>query len=128
MTGRVVITGLGCVSGLGIGVAAFWDDWAADAVTYDTFGRYPNRAFVVQWEGAHGTAGGSGTVQAWLLEGRDEAVIVLDDVTFGSATVDGGAGASIGVQGGSGTGVVWSCAGGLSDGSSAWFGGEGARR
>ena len=25
MTGRVVITGLGCVSGLGIGVTAFWD-------------------------------------------------------------------------------------------------------
>ncbi len=111
-------------SGTWNGVAAFWDDWAADAVTYATFGRYPDRVFAVQWEGAHDTAGGSGTVQAWILEGRAEVVIVLDDVTFGSASVDGGASAVIGVQGGSGSGLEWSCSGGLADGTSAWFGPE----
>ncbi len=104
------------------GVAAFWDDWSADAVTYATFGRYPNRVFAVQWSGAHGSAGGAGLVQAWLLEARPEAVIALDDVTFGDTSVDGGASAVVGAQSDSGNGLAWSCSGGLSDESSAWFG------
>ena len=109
-----------------VGVAPFWDDWAADAVTYAEFGRYPERVFAVQWEGPHDSAGGSGTVQLWLVEARMEAVIVHEDITFGSATVDGGASAIVGAQGG-GTGLAWSCSGGLSDATSAWFGSEGRR-
>ena len=108
------------------GIAPFWDDWAAGAVTYAEYGRYPERIFAVQWEGAHDTAGGSGTVQLWLVEARMEAVIVLDDITFGSASVDGGASAIVGVQG-AGNGMEWSCSGGLSDATSAWFGHESRR-
>ena len=103
------------------GVAGFWEDWAAGSVTYATYGRYPERVFAVQWEGAHDSAGGSGTVQVWLIEARNEVAIVLDDITFGSAAVDGGANAVVGVQSASGS-LEWSCSGGLSDGSTAWFG------
>ena len=109
-------------SGSWSGVAAFWDDWAADAVTVATFGRYPARTWVAQWSGAHGTEGGDGRVQVWLMEGHSDVVVVLDDVTFGSATADGGAGAVIGAQSDSSTGVAWSCSGGLSDSMAAWMG------
>ena len=109
-------------SGAWSGIAALWDDWAADAVTVGTFGRYPHRTWVARWEGAHGSAGGDGAVEVWLMEGRDDVVIVLDDVTFGDATVDGGASAVVGVQGDSTSGVAWSCVGGLTDASAAWVG------
>ena len=109
------------------GVAALGQDWAADAFTYQIIGRYPHRAFVGQWSGGHGTAGGEGLVQAWLLEGRPEVVIVHDDLTFGDVSVDGGAGAIVGVHGLSADGLAWSCAGGLNDGVSAWFGLASAR-
>ncbi|HCH63567.1 MAG TPA: hypothetical protein DFR83_12235, partial [Deltaproteobacteria bacterium] len=104
------------------GLAALWDDWAADAVTVATFGRYPRRTWVAQWSGAHGTAGGDGTVQVWLLEGQDDMVVVLDDIAFGDAAVDGGASAYVGAQANAATGVAWSCTGGLLDASAAWIG------
>ena len=105
------------------GIAAFWDDWEEDAASYQVFGRYPNRLMAVQWEGQHATSGtGEGLVQAWLLESRNEAVVVLDDISFGSASIDGGASALVGVQSSSSDGLEWSCTGGLDDGTSAWFG------
>ena len=106
----------------GAHVAAFWDDWAADAVSMAVVGRYPTRAVVFTWSGPHGTAGGDGTVQAWLREGEDTVMVVLDDVTFGDPTVDGGASAFVGAQGDASTGVAWSCSGGLRDGTAAWIG------
>ncbi len=112
------------------GVAAFWDDWSADSVRYQTFGRYPYRAFVVDWEGTHDSFGtGTGHVQAWLVEDRAEAVIMLDDLDFGSTSVNDGAQAVLGVQGGSGTGLEWSCSSSatVTDDMSAWFGPESAR-
>jgi len=109
------------------GVAAFGDDLAAGTVQVATAGRYPYRAFVTQWQAPHAAAGGEGRVQAWLLEGRDEAVVVLDDIDFGDASVDGGATAVVGAQGAAGVGLAWSCDGGLSSGSSAWFGAQGDR-
>jgi len=118
-------------SGTWSGIAAFADDLDEGTVRYATFGRYPHRIFAVEWVVPHASVGGEGTVQAWLLEGggrRQESVVVLDDITFGSSSVDGGAGAIIGVQPGDGSsGLAWSCSGGLSDGSSAWFGLLGAR-
>ncbi len=104
------------------GVAAFWDDWAADAVTVATFGRYPHRTWVAEWSGAHGSAGGDGSVQVWFLEGQDDVVVVLHDITFGSTGADGGASAVVGAQSAATNGVEWSCAGGLSDGVAAWIG------
>ena len=112
----------GAGTGAWSGVAALWDDWAADSVTVATFGRYPRRTWVAQWSGAHGTAGGDGTVQVWLLEEQDDVVVVLDDVTFGDAAVDGGASAYVGAQADAATGVAWSCSGGLLDSSAAWIG------
>ncbi|RME28894.1 MAG: VCBS repeat-containing protein, partial [Deltaproteobacteria bacterium] len=109
------------------GVAVFGDDLGAGTVQVATAGRYPYRAFVTQWQAPHATAGGEGTVQAWLLEGRDEAVVVLADVDFGDPAVDGGASAVIGAQGEAGIGLAWSCDGGLASGSSAWFGPRGER-
>ena len=104
------------------GVAALWDDWSADAVRVATFGRYPERTWVAEWSGAHGSVGGDGLVQVWLMEGHSDVVVVLDDITFGSTSVDGGASAVVGVQGGSTTGVEWSCGGGLDDEMTGWFG------
>ncbi len=110
------------------GIAAFWDDLEGATVRSRAFGQYPHRSFAVEWlDAGHPLAGGTGTVQLWLLEAGSEAVVLLDDVTFGSAAVDGGAGAVVGVQGAGGEGLAWSCTGGLSDGSAAWFYGSGDR-
>jgi len=104
------------------GVAVFWDDLAASTVETRTVGNYPDRTFVVSWPAvSHVAAPGTGRFQAWLLEGRDQVVIVHEDLDFGDASVDGGAGATVGVAG-SGTGLALSCAGGLADGVSTWFG------
>ncbi len=104
------------------GVAAFWDDLYGATITSETFGQYPHRAFVVSWEGAeHAGVRGTGSFQVQILENASEAVIVLEDVSFGSAAVDGGAGAVIGTQGASGDGLAWSCSGGLSDATAAWY-------
>ena len=46
----------------------------------------------------------------------------IDDVDYGSSLYDGGNGAVIGVQSNDSTGLAWSCTGGLSSGTSAWFG------
>ncbi len=104
------------------GVAAFADDLGEGSVRVATTGRYPYRAWVSEWVAPHADAGGEGVIQAWLLEARDEAVVVLDDVDFGDSAVDGGTSAWVGAQGGATTGLAWSCDGGLESGSSAWFG------
>jgi hypothetical protein len=110
------------------GIAAFWDDWEAGSASYELFGRYPHQLMAVQWQGQHATSGsGEGLVQLWLLESRNEAVVVLDDISFGSASVDGGASAVVGVQSSSADGVEWSCSGGLDDETTAWFGPSTAR-
>ncbi|MCB9758329.1 MAG: putative metal-binding motif-containing protein [Alphaproteobacteria bacterium] len=105
------------------GVAAYWDELAAGSVKVATLGQYPYRLYVIDWQDiVPGTASGDGHVQAWFQEARDDVVLVLDDVTFGSSSYDGGNGAVIGVQGSATAGLAWSCAGGLSDGTSASFG------
>ncbi|MDG1484352.1 MAG: MopE-related protein, partial [Myxococcota bacterium] len=122
-----------CAGGSGTwsGVAAFGDDLGVGEVTWQTLGRYPHRVFAVEWLAPHAAAGGEGRIQAWLLEGEDrrqEVAIVLDDVTFGDSSVDGGASAVIGVQPGDGSGgVSWSCSGGRSDETTGWFGPQGTR-
>ncbi|MBM4391057.1 MAG: FG-GAP repeat protein [Deltaproteobacteria bacterium] len=108
------------------GIAAFADDLDGASLTYDTLGTYPYRSFVVTWEGAHATYGGSASVQVWLLEGRNEVVVALDDVDFGHPAVDGGANAIVGVSSGS-NGLDWSCTTAFGSGSTAWFGDEAAR-
>ena len=107
------------------GVAALWQDWDQVTLHYGEVGLYPNRAFVVEWQGAHAVVGGEGIVQVWLLEGNGhpQVVIVHDDITFGDPSVDGGATAIVGLNSlVANTGVDWSCSGGLSDVRRAWFG------
>ena len=105
------------------GIAAYWTDWEQVEVRWAEVGRYPHRAFAVEWAGDHATAGGYGVAQAWLLEGggwRPETVIVHDDIEFGDPAIDFGAGASVGVHhvlaDGTPIGVAWGCQGGVNAG------------
>jgi MYXO-CTERM domain-containing protein len=110
-----------------IGIAAYWDDLAASTVHTQTFGTYPWRTFVVSWDNvAHATAGGSGRFQVWLMEGRNEAAVVLDDTNFGDPTHDDGATAKVGTNSESG-GLPWSCDATFAAGTTAWFGDSDAR-
>jgi hypothetical protein len=110
------------------GIAAFWDDLQSADIRSVTLGQYPHRVLAVEWDRAtHAGARGAGSVQLQVLEYGSEAVILLDDVSFGSPSVDGGVGAAVGIQGASGDGLAWSCSGGLLDGSAAWFYGSGDR-
>ena len=117
------------------GIAGLWQDWEPVSVRYQEFGAYPNRIFGVEWMGeAAGFPNSEGTVQVWMMEGgnpdsltnRGQSVaIVLDDISFGDPSIDGGASAIVGVDAlGVNRGVVWSCSGGLSDFSLGWFGQE----
>ena len=110
------------------GIAALWADHDADSVGWGVVGYYPHRVVVLDWQGLHpdGVAG-DGRVQVWLQEATDEVVVVLDDVDFGDASYDGGAGMAVGVQANDVVGLPWSCEGGLTSGSSAWFGPQDAR-
>ena len=100
------------------GVAAWWADLGPGDARWQVFGRYPRRAFAVQWTAPGAAGGAEGQVQAWLLEGRAEAVITLVDPAFEGDAADG----VVGVAGGAGTGAAWSCDGALAEGSAAWFG------
>ncbi len=109
------------------GIAVFQDDLAASTVHTRTFGRYPDRTFVVSWDTLQPVGSPSaGRAQLWLLEGRNEAVIVLDDLTFGDAGHNGGASAFIGAAA-AGDGLAYTCAGGVPDGTSVWMGDETSR-
>ena len=111
------------------GIAAYWGDLETDDVRVAEVGQHPYRMAVLDWVGLHPSgAVGDGRVQVWFQESSDEVAVVLDDVDFGgTGALDGGAGAYVGVAGGEGTGLAWSCAGGLASGSSAWFGPSGSR-
>ncbi len=110
------------------GIAPFWDDLRGADIHSASFGQYPHRVLALSWEGAgHSGARGTGSFQLQLLEHASEAIILLDDVRFGSPAVDGGAGAVVGIQGETGDGLPWSCSGGLLDGSAAWFYASGDR-
>ena len=104
------------------GVSAFAQPWAAGAAHARTIGRYPRRTLVVDWAGVHPAAPDGAHVQVLLPEHGDEIAVLLDDVDFGDPSLDGGAGAQVGVAAGPGTGVAWSCSGGLVSGSAAVFG------
>jgi MYXO-CTERM domain-containing protein len=110
-----------------VALAALWQDLGAGDLTYDTFGTYPWRTFVVSWEGfPDATYGGAASFQVWLLEGRDEVVVQYADLDFGNAAVDGGAGAVVGTFSAT-SGLPWSCRAAFTDERSVWFGDENAR-
>ena len=108
------------------GIAAFWDDLEAGAIETETFGYWPYRSFVISWPTAVPSGSPStGRFQVWLLEGRGEAVVVLDDLSFGSAA-DNGSSAVIGVSGSS-AGTAYACDSSTAGGTSIWFGDDDSR-
>ena len=83
-------------------VAAYWDDLnpsAGGAVWYRSTGTAPNRKFVVAWVGvpAFGTTNGV-TFEAILEEGTNDIVVQFKDVDHGSASLNYGASATVGVE------------------------------
>ena len=113
-----------------VGAAPYWDDLAAGTVQHQTFGRYPYRAFVIDWEAEHASVSGgsSANFQAWLLEGRSEVVFAYKDLTFGDAAYDEGANAVIGTYGStSGSSLSYVCTGVVTAGTSVWMGDQSER-
>ncbi len=108
------------------GLAGLWDDLGSGTIRSQTLGRYPHRVFAVDWQVPHEESGGSAHFQIWLTEGRNEAVIALDDLGLGGSA-SAGATAIIGAQGSPFTGLSWSCESAMSEGVSAWFGNLGDR-
>lgn len=97
-------------------IAPLWDDLGGGDETtgfrpnirYQRFGTAPDREFVVSWLGVTPDVAGTGpgTFQAILREGTNDILFQYQDVDFGSATFDGGAAATIGVQNQDGTTAV----------------------
>lgn len=109
------------------GVAAFWDDLDASTVYMDTMGTYPWRTTVISWEDVgHVRAPGTGSFQIWLMEGRNEVVLVHQDLDFGDASVDYGAAAVIGSANGS-QGLPYSCSAVVQQNNSIWYGEQSGR-
>jgi Putative metal-binding motif/FG-GAP repeat len=109
------------------GVAAFWDDLDAGTIYVDTLGTYPWRTTVISWEDVgHRRAPGTGSFQIWLMEGRNEVVLVHQDLDFGDASVDYGAAAVIGTANGS-QGLPYSCNAVVTNGNSIWYGEQSGR-
>ncbi|MEL7274408.1 MAG: Ig-like domain-containing protein, partial [Pseudomonadota bacterium] len=95
-------------------IAPFWEDLdatVAGEVYVETVGTAGNREFIVQWdEIARWNNGATQTItfQAVLSEADGSIEFRYEDATFGNAAIDGGAGATIGIQDGSGTGIEFS--------------------
>jgi len=112
------------------GMGVLWDDLAAGTIQTQTFGRYPNRAYVIDWEAEHNavSGGSSANFQAWLLEGRNEVVMSYLDLTFGDAAYDNGVSAILGSFDNQGrVGLSYACSGAVSAGTSVWFANQGDR-
>ena len=84
-------------------VGVFWDDLyppSGGTIQYQTLGVAPNRVFVVRWNINHiGASTSLSDIVAVLHESGDVDVCYAD-TTFGVATYDAGASATIGINGG----------------------------
>ena len=85
-------------------VAPFWDDLnpgAGGQVYAATLGTAPNRSFVVAWVNvpSYWVTGSAATFEAVLEEGTDVVRFQYQDVTFGNASYDAGASATVGIEG-----------------------------
>ena len=83
-------------------VAPLWTDLnpsSTGTVHVKTRGTAPNRECVAQWTGVpHYPDTGAATFQAVLREGTRDILFHYQDATFGNASYDGGADATIGVE------------------------------
>jgi len=85
-------------------IAAHWDDLypgrSGSGVWYETLGSAPSRTFVVHWDTEHISSSTSrGDIRLVLHEGSGDIDVCYVDTDFGSASYDGGASATIGIQG-----------------------------
>lgn len=96
-------------------IAPFWSDLFDSFPNANQFfevvGVAPNREALVQWEQVtdwNGVETENVTFQVALIEGTNEIQFRYEDVVFGgsAAALDGGAGASIGIDSGDGTNAV----------------------
>jgi hypothetical protein len=96
-------------------IAAWWDDLyppSGGTLKYQTFGTAPNRHFVVQWNLPHitGTWPNVIDVRAVLYEGTNDILVCYVDTNLGTATLDFGASATVGIEGASGAASLsYSC-------------------
>ncbi len=84
-------------------IAPFWDDLnpaiSDGDVYYGTLGEAPHREFVVEWRDVrHYNSVNGGTFQVVLFENSSDILFNYLDVDFGSAGIDNGASATVGVQ------------------------------
>lgn len=86
-------------------IAPFWDDLNPEksegGIYYETIGEAPNREFVVEYRNVNhfNSEGENGaTFQVVFFEDSSDILFNYKDVDFGSAEIDGGASATIGVQ------------------------------
>jgi hypothetical protein len=88
-------------SGLGLGVAPFWDDLDDETgdVYWEVKGTSPNRQLIVQWDNRpHYNGIGDATFQAVFDEATSVITFVYEDVDFGDALYDFGVSATVGIQ------------------------------
>lgn len=110
-------------------VAPLWTDLdpgTRGTVHVQTRGIAPNREFVAQWTGVpHFPDTGDATFQAVLREAQGDVLFHYQDATFGNATHDGGASATIGVESPAGSSGAQH-SGTVADGTSLRFAPTGA--
>jgi hypothetical protein len=94
-------------------IAAFWDDLyppMGGSLRYQTFGTAPDRHTTFQWTVPHISGGTPLDVRAVLYEATSDIDLCYVDVDLGSATVDFGASATVGIHGAAGAGSInYSC-------------------
>ncbi len=84
-------------------IAPYWDDLNPAAsegdLYYETIGEAPNREFVVEWRNVrHYNSQDAGTFEVVFFENSSDVLFNYLDVDFGTAAVDKGASATVGVQ------------------------------
>jgi len=92
-------------------IYAWWDDLnpgAGGEVYYRTAGAPPNQTFEVQWVTRHYSGGNTIDVRVVLHEGANDITVCYADTNFGNGS-DGGASATVGIQGTSSAFIEYSC-------------------
>ncbi|MCI4433655.1 MAG: carboxypeptidase regulatory-like domain-containing protein, partial [Nitrosopumilus sp.] len=95
-------------------IAPLWDDLVtydpAGEVHYQTIGDAPNRMFVAEWFNVqHFSSSPSGvTFEVVIKEGSNEILYQYSDVDFGDFNTNGGASATVGIEGPTGFGSQYS--------------------
>jgi hypothetical protein len=95
-------------------IAAFWDDLylpSGGSIRHQTVGTAPNRTFVARWNVPHisYTTGTHIDISVSLHETSNDIDVCYRNVTFGSASYDAGASATVGLSGSATNTLQFSC-------------------